>query len=209
MKFKVILLILFTTAFTSNAQYFEGKIAYQNKFKSKLPNVSDDQFNAMMGTAQEYFVKGGNYKLTANGSFFQWQIYLNKDNKLYNKFSNSETLLWIDGATNTDEVLKTEYNKAVVTVLGYVCDELILTCKSGVQKYYFSPKLGVDVSLQGILKYGNWSEYLAKSKSLPLKMVVENQQFILESVATEVKPSPLDDALFALPPNAALAKSPY
>src|SRR6478736_2624995 len=118
MKNRIILIVLLiTTAFVAHAQYFEGQITYQNKFKSKLPNVSDDQFNAMMGSVQEYYVKGGDYKTTANGSFFQWQIYLNKDNKLYNKFANSETLLWIDGASNNDEVVMVDYNKDVITIL--------------------------------------------------------------------------------------------
>jgi hypothetical protein len=210
MKIRIILVVLFLTmVFSAPAQYFEGKITYQNKFKSKLPNVTDDQFNTMMGTIQEYYVKGGNFKSTANGSFFQWQIYLYKDNKLYNKFSNSETLLWIDGGTNTDEVIKSEYNKGAVTILGYLCDEIILTCKSGLQKYYFNSQLALDVKSQENLKFSNWSAYISKSKSLPLKMVIENQQFILESIATEIKPSTLNDAMFTLPPNAALAKSPY
>lgn len=210
MKIRIILVVLLlTTVFSSHAQYFEGKITYQNKFKSKLPNATDDQLNAMMGTVQVYAVKGGNFKSTSNGSFFQWQIYLTKDNKLYNKFASSETLLWIDGGTNTDEVIKSEYNKAAVTILGYLCDEIILTCKSGTQKYYFNSQLALDVKSQENLKYSNWSAYISQSKSLPLKMIIENQQFILESVATEIKPLTLDDALFTLPPNATLAKSPY
>ena len=38
---------------------------------------------------------------------------------------------------------------------------------------------------------------------------IDNPQFILESVATEIKPMKLDDALFKLPPDAKLEKSPY
>ena len=51
------------------AQPFEGKIVYENKYKSKLPNVTDEQLTAMMGSKQDYFVKSGNYKIATNGRY--------------------------------------------------------------------------------------------------------------------------------------------
>ena len=174
-----------------------------------MPNLTDEQFTLMIGSTQEYFIKNGDYKSVANGSFFQWQLYVNTDNKLYSKMANSETLLWNDGATNPDEILKTEVNKDVTDILGYKCDELILTCKSGTQKYYFNTKLSVDTKLFVDHKFGNWYEFLSKSNSLPLKLIVDNGQFTLESVATEVKEMKLDKAFFELPTNSKTMKSPY
>jgi hypothetical protein len=201
-------LAIFTAAFVYG-QNFEGKIVYRNTYKSHLPNVSDELFTSMMGSTQEYLIKGGNYLSRANGTVMQWQLYLNKDNKLYNKMSNSETVMWNDGSMNTDSVLKVEVNKSVTDILGYKCDEVILTCKSGIQKYYFSPKLGVDISLYSKHLYGNWYDYLKASKALPLKMTIENQQFVMESIATEVTSMKLSDKEFQLPANTKTAKSPY
>lgn len=196
-------------AITSFGQTFEGKIVYKNSYKSKMSNVTDEQFTSMIGSIQEYFIKNGDYKSVANGSFFQWQLYVNTDNKLYSKMANSDTLLWNDGATNPDEILKTEVNKGVTEILGYKCDELILTCKSGTQKYYFNTKLSVDTKHFVNHKFGNWYEFLSKSNSLPLKLIVDNGQFTLESVATEVKETKLDKAFFDLPANSKTMKSPY
>jgi hypothetical protein len=196
-------------AISSFGQTFEGKIVYKNTYKSKMPNVTDDQLTTMMGLTQEYFIKDGDYKSVANGSFFQWQLYVNKDNKLYSKMANSETLLWNDGATNPDEILKAEVNKSVTEILGYKCDELVLTCKSGTQKYYFNTKLSVDTKLFVNHKYGNWYDFLSKSNSLPLKSIVDNEQFTLESVAIEVKEMKLDKTLFELPAGVKTMKSPY
>lgn len=190
-------------------QAFQGKIVYQNTYVSKLPNVTSEQFTSMMGSTQTYIIKDGDYKSTANGTMFQWQLYINNDNKLYTKMSTSEKILWNDGATNPDEVLKVEVNKGVTEVLGYKCDEVVLTCKSGTQKYYFSSQLGVDISLFTKHLYGNWYDFLKVSKALPLKSVVENAQFTLTSIATEVKEMKLDDKEFQLPANAKTAKSPY
>lgn len=198
--------VLTATIFGQN---FQGKIVYQNTFTSKLPNVTSEQFTSMMGSTQTYLIKDGNYKSSVNGTIFQWQLYINKDNKLYNKMSNSETILWNDGKTNPDEVLKVEVNKNVTEVLNYKCDEVVLTCKSGIQKYYFNSKLSVDISLFAGHLYGNWYDYLKVAKALPLKSVVDNAQFTLTSIATEVNEMKLDDKEFQLPENAKTAKSPY
>ncbi|HEX6426139.1 MAG TPA: hypothetical protein VF008_00585 [Niastella sp.] len=202
-----LLATLFTI--TSFAQTFEGKIVYKNTYKSKMPNVTDEQFTQMMGSTLEYFIKNGDYKSVTNGSFLLWQLYINKDNKLYNKMANAEALLWNDGAANSDEVLKAEVNKGVTDILGYKCDELILTCKSGTQKYYFNTNLSVDTKLFVNHKFGNWYDYLSKSNSLPLKSIVDNAQFTLESVATEVKVMKFEKTFFELPANATTTKSPY
>jgi hypothetical protein len=179
MKKAFVFIFLLFTGSVLFAQSFEGKIIYQNSFKSKTPGVTDEQFNSMMGTTHEYFIKGGNYKTVSNGSIMQWQQYLNSDNKLYTKMANSEAAFWNDGAINPDEVLKAEINKGVADILGYKCDEVVLTCKSGVQKYYYSPQLSVDVSAFEKHKFGNWYEFVSRSKSLPLKFIVEKPSIFL------------------------------
>lgn len=205
---KLLGLLLITASFAFG-QSFEGKIVYKNEYKSKIPNVTDDQFTAMMGPMQDFWIKGGNYKSAMNGTMLQWQVYIHKDNKLYNKLSSSPTALWNDGAVNPDEIIKTEINKGVIDILGYKCDELILTCKSGVQKYYFNPKIKVDAKLFEQHKFGNWSEVLAKTNSMPLKMVIDTPQFSVTSTATEVSPGKLEDKLFELPEGMQVQKSPY
>lgn len=180
------------------AQPFEGKLTYKNTYKSKMRNVTDQKLTAIMGDTQENYIKGGNYKSVANGSFFQWQLYLNDENKVYRKMVNSEVLQWSDGSINQDQVLKVKVNKGVTEILGYKCDELIMTCESGVQKYYFNSQLSVDAKLFKQHKYGNWYEFLSRSKSLPLKCILDNAQFTLESTACEVKPMQLDKNIFVL-----------
>lgn len=204
-----IFFLLTVSSVISLGQTFEGKVTYQNTYKSKIPNVTDALFTEMMGTSQEYNFKDGNYRSVSNGTFLQWQLYVHKDNKLYTKFSNSPSILWNDGAVNPDSVLKSELNKEVVDILGYKCDELILTCKSGIQKYYFNSKLKIDPNLFENHKFGNWHQYLSQSKAVPLKIMVDNVQFSLVSVATAVQPQKIEDQLFALPADAKLQKSPF
>ena len=174
-----------------------------------MPNVTDDLFTEMMGKTWEYSMKGASYHTASNGTLMQWQLYLPKENKLYSKFSNSPAILWNDGAVNADSVIKTELKKNALEILGNSCDELILTCKSGVQKYYFSSKYKVDPVLFQNHKFGNWYAYISQAKAMPLKIVIDNAQFTLESIATAVKKEKVNDQLFSLPADAKLEKSPF
>lgn len=209
MKHLIIALAVMFSVTTAPAQPFEGVIKYSNTLKSKNPKMTDEQWTDMMGSVQEYYIKLGNYKSMTNGTMAEWQMYLNKDNKVYTKMKGSEEILWNNAAVNTDAVLKTELKKNAATILGYECDELTLTCKSGVQKYYFSSKLPVDVKLYENHKYGNWHDYLKNAKAINLKTVIETPQFTMETVATEVRAMKLTDDFFILTPGAELKRNPY
>jgi hypothetical protein len=204
-----ILAIALSIPAASIGQNFEGKVVYKNTFKSKLPNVTDDMFTQMLGSSIEYNFKNGNYRTSSNGSFVLWQLYVKEDNRLYTKTSNSSAIYWTDGSENKDEVLKSELKKNALQILGHQCDELVLTCKSGVQKYYFSSKFKIDPKLFENHKFGNFSEYVSKSKAVPLKIVVDNAQFNMESVADSVVEEKINDELFHLPQDAVLEKNPY
>lgn len=197
------------TSLSVFGQNFEGKIVYQNTFKSKNPQLKDEQWSAMFGSTQEFYAKGNQYKYVTNGTLLLWQTYSATDKKVYTKMSNSPSVYWNDATVNTDTILKIELKKASAVVLGYTCDELILTCKSGVQKYYFNAKFVVDPKLYTAHTYGNFALLLTKTKSWPLKSVIETDQFTLTSTATEVKPMVVDINMFKLPAGAKLEKSPY
>ena len=84
----------------------------------------------------------------------------------------------------------------------------MLNCKSGKQTYYFNSSLGVNKSLFENHKYGNWYYYLTKANGLPLKMMIETEQFSLTVTATEITPSKLDENLFSLPVGIQTEKKP-
>lgn len=204
-----LLIALVFVSLTSFGQHFEGKITYKNSYKSKIPNVTDDQLTTMMGPQQDFFIKGGNYKAVTNGQMVQWQLYLNKDNKLYSKLVQSPVIYWNDGTAGAEDIIKTELNKGVIDILGYSCDEIILTTKSGAQKFYSNSKLSLDPKHFENLKLVNWNEFAAKAKAWPLKLVLDTEQFTIESIATEVTPQKIEDKLFELPEGAVLEKNPY
>jgi len=209
MKACLLFLLSFLLVNVTFAQNFEGKITYQLSYKSKTPSLTDEQLSALSGSQHEYYFKNGNYKTVVSaGAMMQWQLFIHEDNKLYNKYANTETVFWIDAAFNQDSVLSSKLNKAVVEVNGYKCDELVLTCKSGIQKYYFSSRVSVDPLLFVNHKYGNWYDYLSKASALPLKYTFEMPQFIVEATASQLVTTPVEDNIFLLPADVKTAKSP-
>ena len=208
-KTLIIFLLLVLSASAVTAQDFEGKIVYKNVYKSKLPNVADEQLTAMLGSSQDYMLKNGNYKSITNGTMMQWQLYRRQDNRLYIKMAGVPAILWNDGGENRDSVLSAEIRKDAETIAGYVCDELVFTCKSGVQKYYFNRDIKVDPRLFTQHKYGNFSEVLSRTRSIPLKIILETAQFSVTSTAMQILPAKLDEKEFELPEGTQLQKSPY
>lgn len=209
MKRILITLTLLLAGLITYAQSFEGYIIYKNSYKSKTPNLTDSLMTVMMGDIQKWYTKGGEYKTELNGTFMQWQIYNKAENKLYTKIYTSNDALFNYADVNTDEIISAQLNKGVIEILGYKCDELILTCKSGIQKYYFSSKLALDSKLFEKHKYGNWYDFLNRANAVPLKIVLDNAQLSLESVATEIKKSPIDKNLFVLPAGMNATINPY
>ena len=106
MKRLISLVVLIFVSLISYGQSFEGKVKFRNTFKSKSPQVSDEQLGAMLGVNHEYMVKDGNYKNVSDGMFLQWQIYNSKENKLYSKTAGNDAVLYNDCNENPDEVIR-------------------------------------------------------------------------------------------------------
>jgi len=205
---KELLSFFLLTSTVLSAQSFEGKITYQNTYTSKIQDVTNDQFRGMMGSVQDYFIKGAKYKSVTNGSYAQMQLYIPSENRLYSKLSVTDTLMWSDGNSNLDEAVSYEIQKSQVEILGYKCDALVVVTKMGKATYYFSEKVKVDPELYKNHHYGNWGLIISQTKSLPLKIEMETLQFTMVSTAVEMKEMELENSFFDLP-NAPIKKSPY
>lgn len=201
--------IAFFAILSVSAQEFEGKVTYQVKFESKIPNVPSEQFAAMMGSVQDYFYRSGDYRIQGNGTLFQWQLFVRKDNRLYSKLSSTTAVYYDDITMNKEELVRVDVKKNAVTVMGYACDEIVITTKTGVQRYYYHSRFNIDPEKFRNYKFNNWNEYVSRARAIPLKMIIETPQFNFESVATDIKETKLDASLFQLPANITVEKSPF
>jgi hypothetical protein len=193
---KSTIIILCFIALTSSAQIFEGKIVYNNSYKSKIANLKDEQLNSMMGTKQEYHIKGNSYKSLFNGGFVKMQIYIGEENKSYTLTAKSDTLFWQDYAKNKEPAVNFEIQKGKDTLMNIPCDVMIVNTSKSKIYYYYNSEYAVNPEFFSNHNYGNWYYIISKTKALPLKTVYETDQFILTSTAVEILPMTLDKEFF-------------
>lgn len=189
------------------AQDFEGEIIYTNHFASKTANFTDEQLEAIIGSKQQYFIKGGNYKSFLNGQSVTMQLYDYRTNRIYNMTPKSDTLYWFDASTNTDEVVSFETKKNVEIILGNQCDAIIMKTKTSTTTIFYSSRYTIDSRIYKNHHYSNWSFYIEKTQSLPLKTIVEANTFRMESTAIEIKPMELGVGYFDIDSNTPIKKS--
>jgi hypothetical protein len=179
-------------------QPFEGEIVYANTYVSKLPGLTDDRLRDLLGDKQEYYIKGPRYRSVTNGGLVQVQVYEPRSNRVYNRRPGNDTLYWIDAAANPDVVISWSIRRNAGMVLGISCDVLELKTNNGSQAMYYSARYALDSAGFKRHRFGNWDILASRCGALPLKTIVENGQFRMESVATEIKPMALTDDYFAI-----------
>ncbi|MGY3214561.1 hypothetical protein [Mucilaginibacter sp. HD30] len=194
-----IVLFLMLSPLMCLAQSFEGKITYSNSYKSKSPQLKDAQLATMMGTTQDYYIKGADYKSVFNGAYIKMQLYNSKENRSYTLTAKSDSLYWEDYSKNNDVATKFEVQKGKETIMGVLCDVLIVYTPKSKTAYYYNSKYSVNPALFKQHTYGNWYYVISKTKALPLKTISENEQFTLISNAVNITPMKLEGKLFEVP----------
>jgi hypothetical protein len=177
---------------------FEGLITYSIDYESKTTNVSSNQLNELMGTKQYYAIKKGNYKSVFNGSFMKLQIYRNDENRNYNLTAKSDTLYYEDYSKNKDKALSFEIMRNQETIMGILCDLIVVKAEKSKTLFYFNSDYKVNPELFKGHNYGNWYYMVSKTNALPLKTITETEQFIMTSVAIEITPMKLKDNVFEI-----------
>jgi len=195
---RLILLVVLLNSCFLQSQDFEGMIVYSVNYDSKSTDVTSDQLNSLMGTKQWYAIKGGNYKSVFNGNFIKLQIYRSDENRNYSLTAKSDILYYEDYSENKDKALSYEIKKNQDTIMGVPCDLIIVKAEKSKTSYYFNSSYKVNPELFKRHNYGNWYYMVSKTKALPLKTVTETEQFIMTSIATEVKPMQLKDNVFEI-----------
>ncbi|MCL6219624.1 hypothetical protein [Zunongwangia pacifica] len=195
---RLILLVVVLNSYFLQSQDFEGMLVYSVSYESKSPDITSEQLNSLMGTKQWYAIKGGNYKSVFNGDFIKLQIYRSDENRNYSLTAKSDTLYYDDYSENNDKALSYDIKKNQDTIMGVPCDLITIKAKKSKTSYYFNSSYKVNPELFKGHNYGNWYYMLSKTKALPLKTIMETEQFIMTSIATKVKPMQLNDNVFEI-----------
>jgi hypothetical protein len=126
------------------------------------------------------------------------QLYRPVENKSYALTGQKDTLYWEDYGINKDIATKYEVAESKETVMGLLCDVLIVYTSKSKTYYYYNKKYGLNPELFKAHAYSNWYFIISKTRALPLKTIYENDQFVLTSTATNITPMRLDKKLFEI-----------
>lgn len=202
-----VLSFFFLAGLCLHAQYFEGKVIYRNTVTSKMPGLSDSALGALIGNEETYYIKSGFYQSITNGAGFSMQQYDHRTNRLYFKKPDVDTLYWLDAGKSSDKVLSYETREEAEVILGKPCDALVVETATGTTIFYYSSRYRVDAAMYVRHAYGGWAFFVGKTGCLPLKTVIDNDRFHLESKATEILDLELKDSFFAISPKLPLVQA--
>lgn len=200
MRTVIVLLFCLTGSF-ARAQYFEGKVIYRNVVTSKTPGLSDSALAALVGNEETYYIKGGFYESLTNGAGFSMQLYDHRNNRVYFKKPDVDTLYWLDAGKSSEKPISYETREEAETVLGKRCDALVVQTETGTTVFYYSRRYPIDAAMFQKHAYGGWAFYVSQTGCLPLKTVIDNDKFHLESTATEVLQLELKAGFFDISPT--------
>ena len=195
----------------SQQNYFEGIITYHHHYKSTDANFDADQISEALGTRSEFFFKEGNYLQLYNGKFQKYNLYRKTDQKVYSKFATSDTLFWTNATIKSEVITDSSLAPTDETVLSHPCS--VLTVKTATpsgeyystRKYYFSKEVPVKQEWLSEHHYNSMSEIYAKTGAIPLKIIIETDQFIMTMTALKIDRQSLELQYFELEKDQALA----
>ena len=151
--------------------------------------------------------KRGNWLEKSNGKHFDWRLYQPVEDRVYvsNYFGDDvPRIVWTAGGYFQDcnKVLRTEFIPEAETILGHLCDRLILYTKSDTLEYFYSSELGLDHRHFEECKQLHFNVWTSLTNAMPLKMVfsmVSLGKLKYTMTATSIQRMKIDDRVFSLP----------
>ncbi len=199
-------LIIFNINF-SFSQDFEGIIKYDVSYIAKKDYVSVDFLEKEMGTKTITYIKNGFYKELTNSRVMGFLRYCHKEDKIYfSDYEGSDTIKYF--SCILDEKGKFEYEifEKTDTILGEICDKLVVKDNYGTKTYYYSSQYSLNPAFYKNYTLSNKYEILKLMKSIYLKLEMEYEPYIVSIEATEIERKKLKRKILKLPKHKVLLK---
>lgn len=201
--------LLLTAHFAFAQESFEGIVTY--KVEVEITNKDlpyQDYFIQKYGDSlQVFYSKEGNifrqYHNTGPKGY-DFHAYLIKNNHYYGKWKNLDTIYHYDAIDPAIELVEIKKGRSI-EILGQKCRSVVMKMydprgeQNVIQYMYYSGKPYLDPLLFENLKDMHTNRYHEISKSVPLKMVMDLDGYILRMTALKVEEIPVDPSRFTIP----------
>jgi hypothetical protein len=190
----------------SQAKYFEGSVTY--KFDVSPYEDSSNLFK-QFGRGGTLLFKDGNFFHKYDSCIYATDIYNKEENKMYIQKAYSDTTLVIDCGLSGSEIKSLTLNSKKETILGILCDELIIHYEGKTVVDYFNPDT-LTINPEWFRKFNFDEEYRIdkKEKSIFLKRRIVYPEYTITQTATNISVEAIDSKIFTVSPKAILV-TPY
>ncbi len=200
---------LFLSLFLANTVYsqisFEGIVTYKVTFRNPKPQMIPDsiwkkKLGADSSFTQTYYYKRDKFKnmiRKSNESIVQ--LFEPHSQKIYQYKLNSDTAYWANAVSTDNPIKAINVNEKKDTLMGVLCNSLIITTDFYKSTYFFSKKYYIDENYYKNHLFGEWYPYLQKSHSIPLKIIMQGEFLNVEYTAIKIEEVKLKDDVFNVP----------
>jgi hypothetical protein len=198
-SFGLLFVFLFFITELPAQTYFEGEIIYRSEgFKKVKGKVVKDSAEPVSFVKASF--KNGNWIQVPDEGYIEYMHFDRATNKIYWKLRHVDTLFFEDGRfrrpAETDPGLKIRVAWNTDTILGKVCNSLIIQTKALKLTLVYNNALAVNPAWYGRTKIGFYDLIYSTTKSIFLKYVVETKQTVSVTEATEIYDTNVDDDIF-------------
>ena len=204
-----IYILLIGISLNSSAQNFEGVVAYETTYVSKLEGVSADKIFGQKTSKDTTYFKEGFYLHKANTERMHYLLWRSVDTMQYFKNLASQDTVWFDKTDSHPSFIdSTRVEKNADTVAGYACDKLIVYRGNQVYTYFYNPDFKLDP--KHYIEYTNSARYevIKIMKSPTLRLTISGPSTFMDMNAINVDIRSLPDSIFEIP-NGTLIKYKY
>jgi len=203
MRYLSILALLFLMS--SCSKYFEGTINYKTEYSNVRAPMTVEMMKEQNGETSVLHFKKGNYLETYDAGEMKSQLFLRKEAKIYWESTyETNTYYWSRINLNNEEVLDYKITKNKETILGVVCDELMLKTNKGEKYYYYNSDYPIKAKWYEGFTDAQKNFASEKMEAMYLKFISKNKFFTTEVIATDIKPGKVSEDIFKLPADAKL-----
>ena len=193
-----VILIFLSTMMFGQQKDFEGIIFYKTTVKSTSELISEKVIRNMLGVGNEMtvWIKQGNYR---QNSGLSDMYYINKNQRLYIKFRNLDTLYFLDYSSDSSTVTRVLKSEEKRTIAGFECKLLTVQQGEATYKYYYAPALYMNAEYDKNNTLSRYDVFAKETSSLYLEYEQETKSYNFSQTCTRLQQTVIPDSIFKLP----------
>ena len=192
------LLMFFCVSLFGQQKEFEGIVYYKSAVKSNSELFSEKVIKSMfaIGNEMKVWIKKGNYKQSSGQAD---TYYLTKEQKIYIKFKNLDTLYVLNYSADSSTVKKISKQGDKRTIAGFECKPLKIELDNATNKYYYAPDLYMNPEYDKNNTIGRYDIFAKEASSLYLYSESETKTYTTSETCYKIQQTAISDSIFLLP----------